>query len=89
MGLFIFVSVWRYRANIYLRKWQGPELEAQLAPTQLAAIRIWTMDRITRSIPELAGIPKDERIRLWRLNARKAFRHWQTWLAVIFVVVSI
>jgi hypothetical protein len=35
------------------------------------------------SIPELAALPKSERRRLWRRYCWGAFRHWQTWLAMV------
>jgi hypothetical protein len=33
-------------------------------------------------LPELASLPKSERMRVWRSCHRKSFRHWQTWIAL-------
>ena len=38
----------------------------------------WTLG----SVPELGSLPKLERSHVWRSCYRKAFRHWQTWLAL-------
>ena len=35
-----------------------------------------------KSIPELAGLPPDERHRVGRAGFWKAHRHWQVWVAV-------
>ena len=35
-----------------------------------------------KSIPELAGLPPDERHRVARAGFWKAHRHWQVWVAV-------
>jgi hypothetical protein len=35
-----------------------------------------------KSIPELAGLPPDERHRIWRAGFWKAHRHWQVWVVV-------
>jgi hypothetical protein len=39
----------------------------------------WTND----SIPELAGLPKEERNAVWRNHYKLAFRHWQTWVGAL------
>jgi hypothetical protein len=39
----------------------------------------WT----TRSIPELGHLPPDERRRVWRQCKSQAFRHWETWAALV------
>jgi len=36
------------------------------------------------SVPELAALPKMERKRVWRTCYHRTFRHWQTWLALLF-----
>jgi hypothetical protein len=38
-------------------------------------------------LPELASLPKSERMRVWRSCHRKSFRHWQTWLALAACVL--
>jgi hypothetical protein len=39
----------------------------------------WTLN----SIPELAGLSKEERQKIWQAAYWKTFRHWQTWLALL------
>jgi hypothetical protein len=36
-----------------------------------------------RSIPELAHLPDERRAAVWQRCHPKAFRHWQTWLALL------
>jgi hypothetical protein len=36
-----------------------------------------------RSIPELAHLPAERRDAVWQRCHHKAFRHWQTWLALL------
>jgi hypothetical protein len=42
----------------------------------------WTL----KSIPELSRLPLRERGRAWRAVWRKAFRHWQVWVAFVVVL---
>ena len=35
-----------------------------------------------KSVPELASLSKEDRERVWTATQWKAFRHWQTWLAL-------
>ena len=39
----------------------------------------WTL----RSIPELSGLPSDERRRVWWDAYRKTTRHWQYWAGLV------
>lgn len=39
----------------------------------------WT----TRFIPELEHLPREQRRRVWRLCKSQAFRHWETWTALV------
>ena len=45
----------------------------------------WT----TRSIPELAEVPAGERELVRRTTFWRAFRHWQTWLALFSYYASV
>ena len=36
-----------------------------------------------KSIPELAGLSKDERRRVLKATGQKQFRHWQVWAAFL------
>jgi hypothetical protein len=43
-----------------------------------------------KSIPELTDLPGEERLRLWRKHALKAFRHRKTWIGfVIYATIMI
>jgi hypothetical protein len=55
-------------------------LQAFLRPRIQAIV----LPRLVRSIPELARLPLDEQIRLWRLHARKGLHHWQ--MMIVHVV---
>jgi hypothetical protein len=44
----------------------------------------WTL----RSIPELSGLPRGEPGRAWRAVCWKAFRHWEVWVAFVFIGVG-
>ena len=37
----------------------------------------------SRSLPELAALPKTKREQVWQRCHPKAWRHWQTWLAFL------
>ncbi|MEE9466373.1 MAG: hypothetical protein V3W14_12470 [Candidatus Neomarinimicrobiota bacterium] len=39
----------------------------------------------TKSIPELAGLPTDERRSRWIATRWKVFRHWQLWIVAFTV----
>ena len=39
----------------------------------------WTLE----SVPELAALPKQERMRVWRWASKQIFKHWQTWVGLI------
>ena len=43
----------------------------------------WTF----KSVPEVVGLSKGERKRLWRNCYPKAYRHWQTWVTSIAMVI--
>ncbi|XZG70382.1 hypothetical protein ACTSKR_00595 [Chitinibacteraceae bacterium HSL-7] len=43
----------------------------------------WTLARV----PELSGLPRNERLRRWRAAYRRTFGHWQTWLALLMCVI--
>ena len=40
------------------------------------------------SIPELAGLPEDERRRIWRHAVLKSYRRWQTWVWLVVYVTA-
>ena len=40
----------------------------------------------TRSIPELVSLPKHRREEIWQRCHPKAWRHWQTWLALLVLL---
>jgi len=42
-----------------------------------------------KSVPELAVLPSSERSEVWRSHFLYSFKHWQTWLAVLFLGFSI
>ena len=44
----------------------------------------WSLD----SVPELAYMSKSERTLAWWTCCKKAFRHWQTWLALAVLGLS-
>ena len=39
----------------------------------------WTL----KSIPELSGLPSEERMRVWRAAYWKTKRHWQFWAGLV------
>jgi hypothetical protein len=41
------------------------------------------------SIPELAGLPQQQQVHLWRRCYGRAFVHWQVWVAMIVFLLSI
>jgi len=43
----------------------------------------WTL----KSIPELANLTARERRQRWRRISVRAYRHWQTWVAMVICVV--
>jgi hypothetical protein len=45
----------------------------------------WTL----KSIPELSGVPREERVRAWRAVSWKAFRRWEGWAALAAIGVGI
>jgi len=42
----------------------------------------------SRSIPELAALPAERRSRIWERCHPKAWRHWQTWVALFGLLVG-
>ena len=40
-----------------------------------------------KSVPELAGLSKQEREQVLKAFRSKAFRHWQTWVAFVALIV--
>jgi len=43
----------------------------------------------TRSIPELASLPDSKREEVWQRCHPKAWRHWQTWLAILTCMAAL
>lgn len=37
----------------------------------------------TKSVPELADLPKKDRMKIWRQCYLNVFQNWQTWLAIV------
>ena len=43
----------------------------------------------SRSLPELAALPDTKREQVWQRCHPKAWRHWQTWLALFVSLVCL
>jgi hypothetical protein len=39
------------------------------------------------SIPELAGLPREEARKAWRACYLKGYKHWQTWLGIFIALL--
>lgn len=48
-------------------------------PVEMPFVFYWSAS----SIPELASLPNEQRGKLWRKHFWGAYRHWETWLALL------
>jgi len=93
LPLFTWICVWFVffvkRSRFHCKRFREIEEKEGLPDLPMPPLRAWAIHRITRSIPELAGLSKQEQIRLWCLNEPKRYRHWQSWIVLLSIPLFI